>query len=205
MSKLFGDSHRQLQRRFDTERLADRLEQRLFREKITAEDRAFIERMDMFFLATADAAGHPNCSYKGGDPGFVRVLDESTIAFPNYDGNGMYLSMGNAAENPHVGLLFIDFENQKRLRVNGVAAIDPSSSVNPPYTESQFVVKVSVRQVFPNCPRYIHKMQRVEPSKFVPRPAARTPIPGWKRLDWATDVLPAGDPALAPEELGPRT
>jgi hypothetical protein len=99
MSKLFGESQRQLQRRFDTERLADRIEERLFREKITAEDRAFIERMDMFFLATADAAGRPNCSYKGGDPGFVRVLDDSTIAFPNYDGNGMYLSMGNVTEN----------------------------------------------------------------------------------------------------------
>jgi uncharacterized protein len=203
MSKLFGESHRRLQRRFDTERLADRIEERLFREKITAEDRAFIERMDMFFLATADAAGRPNCSYKGGDPGFVRVLDESTIVFPNYDGNGMYLSMGNVAENANVGLLFIDFENQKRLRVNGVATMDSSASVDPPYIESQFVIKVAVRQIFPNCPRYIHKMQRVEPSKFVPRPAVRTPVPGWKRMDWATDVLPAGDPALVPEEQGP--
>jgi predicted pyridoxine 5'-phosphate oxidase superfamily flavin-nucleotide-binding protein len=105
MSKLFGESQRQLQRRFDTERLADRIEERLFREKITAEDRAFIERMDMFFLATADAAGRPNCSYKGGDPGFVRVLDESTIVFPNYDGNGMYMSMGNVTENANVGLI----------------------------------------------------------------------------------------------------
>jgi predicted pyridoxine 5'-phosphate oxidase superfamily flavin-nucleotide-binding protein len=202
MSKLFGDSHRQLQRRFDTERLADRIEERLFREKITAEDRAFIERMDMFFLATADAAGRPNCSYKGGDPGFVRVLDESTIVFPNYDGNGMFLSMGNAAENANVGLLFIDFENQKRLRLNGVAAIDSPAAVNPPYTESQFLVTVSVRQVFPNCPRYIHKMQRVEPSQFVPRPAIRTPVPAWKRMDWAKDALPAGDPALVPDDPG---
>src|SRR5476651_1998019 len=167
MSKLFGDSHRQLQRQFDTERLADRIEERLFREKITNDDRAFIERMDMFFLATADAAGRPNCSYKGGDTGFVRALDEFTLVFPNYDGNGMYPSMGNAVENAHVGLLFIDFENQKRLRVNGVAEIGTASSVDPPYPEAQFVVRVSVRQVFPNCPRYIHKMQRVEASKFV--------------------------------------
>jgi uncharacterized protein len=203
MSKLFGDSHRELQRRFDTERLADRIEERLFREKITDDDRAFIERMDMFFLATADAAGRPNCSYKGGDPGFVRVLDESTIVFPNYDGNGMYLSMGNATENAHVGLLFIDFENQKRLRLNGVATIDSPLSVSPPYAESQFLVTVSVRQIFPNCPRYIHKMQRVEPSKFVPRRELRTPVPGWKRMDWARDVLPAGDPALVPDEPGP--
>jgi uncharacterized protein len=200
MSKLFAESHRLLQRRFDTERLADRIEERLFREIVSDDDRAFIERMDMFFLATADAVGRPNCSYKGGDPGFVRVVDESTLVFPNYDGNGMYLSMGNATENAHVGLLFIDFENQKRLRVNGVAEIGPASSVNPPYPEAQFVVRVSVRQVFPNCPRYIHEMQRVEPSKYVPRSAVRTPVPGWKRMDWASDVLPAGDPALAPED-----
>ena len=200
MSKLFGDSHRQLQRQFDTERLADRIEQRLFREHITDDDRAFIERMDLFFLATADAAGRPNCSYKGGDPGFVRVIDPQTLVFPNYDGNGMYISMGNAVENPHVGLLFIDFENQKRLRVNGVAQIAAAGSVDPPYPEAQFVVKVSVRQVFPNCPRYIHKMQRIEPSKFVPRPAVRTPVPGWKRMEWACDVLPAGDPARVPED-----
>jgi predicted pyridoxine 5'-phosphate oxidase superfamily flavin-nucleotide-binding protein len=195
MSKLFGESHRRLQRQFDTERLADRIEGRLFREHITGDDRAFIERLDMFFLATADAAGHPNCSYKGGDPGFVRVLDEHTLVFPNYDGNGMYISMGNASENANVGLLFIDFENQKRLRVNGVASIKPAAAAEPPYPEAQFVVMIAVQQVFPNCPRYIHKMQPVERSKFVPRPAVPTPIPGWKQMEWAIDVLPAADPA----------
>jgi uncharacterized protein len=200
VSKLFRESHRVLQRQFDTQRLADRIEQRLFRERISDDDRAFIERMDMFFLATADADGRPNCSYKGGDPGFVRVVNESTLVFPNYDGNGMYLSMGNAAENAYVGLLFIDFECQKRLRVNGVAEIAPISAVDPPYHGAQFIVRVAVQQVFPNCPRYIHKMQRLEPSKFVPRLAARTPVPGWKRMDWACDVLPAGDPARLPED-----
>jgi predicted pyridoxine 5'-phosphate oxidase superfamily flavin-nucleotide-binding protein len=199
MSKLFGDSQRRLQRAFDTERLADRIEQRLFREHITADDRAFIERLDMFFLATTDAGGHPNCSYKGGDPGFVRVPDEHTLVFPNYDGNGMYLSMGNVAATAQVGLLFIDFENQKRLRVNGTATIEPANAVEPVYPEAQFVVRVAVRQVFPNCPRYIHKLQLVERSKFVPREAVPTPVPGWKRMDWACDVLPAGDPARTPE------
>jgi predicted pyridoxine 5'-phosphate oxidase superfamily flavin-nucleotide-binding protein len=195
MSRLFGESHRKLQRQFDTERLADRIEQRMFRDRLTEEDRAFIERLDMFFLATADAAGFPNCSYKGGDPGFVRILDPCTLAFPNYDGNGMFLSMGNAVENPKVGMLFIDFENQKRLRVNGVAQIVDAASIDPPYAEAQFVVRVAVRQVFPNCPRYIHKLQRVERSPFVPRPATRTPVPSWKQSEWARDVLPAGDPA----------
>jgi len=199
MSGLYGEYQRRLQRQFDTERLADRIEERLLRDHVTSDDRAFIERMDMFFLATADAAGRPNCSYKGGDPGFVRVADPRTLLFPNYDGNGMYLSMGNALENAHVGLLFIDFANQKRLRVNGDARIVAAASVEPPYPEAQFVVEVRVREVFPNCPRYIHQMQSVERSKFVPRPSVATPVPGWKRMEWACDVLPAGDPARLPE------
>ncbi len=197
MSALYTDGARRLQKEFDTERLADRIEQRMVREHMTDEDRAFIARMDMFFLATADAAGRPNCSYKGGDPGFVRVLDEGTLAFPNYDGNGMYLSMGNTLENAHVGLLFIDFENQKRLRVNGTARVGPASSLEPAYPEAQFIVRVAVRQVFANCPRYIHKLALVERSRFVPRAAAPAPVPAWKRMDWAVDVLPR-------KECGPQ-
>ena len=203
MSTLFSDSHRQLQRRFDTQRLADRIEARLIRDHVTPDDRLFIERLDMFFLATADAEGRPNCSYKGGAPGFVRVIDPHTVVFPNYDGNGMYLSMGNTIENANVGLLFIDFEAQKRLRLNGIARIEPAESATPPYPEAQFVVKVAVRQVFPNCPRYIHKMQPVERSKFVPQPEVATPVPGWKRMDWACDVLPDGDPARLPPKVDP--
>ena len=200
MSKLYGESHRKLQREFDTEHLANRIEERLFHEHITPDDQAFIERMDMFFLATADREGRPNCSYRGGDPGFIRVLDPQTLVFPNYDGNGMYLSMGNTLANPEVGLLFIDFEKQKRMRLNGTARIEPANSVEPSYPEAQFVVKVHVRQVFPNCPRYIHKMQLVERSSFVPRAAAETPVPGWKRSEWACDVLPEDDPARLPQE-----
>ena len=203
MSSLFGEGHRRLQRQFDTERLADRIEARLCHDHITEDDRAFIERMDMFFLATADSAGRPNCSYKGGDPGFVRVIDATTIAFPNYDGNGMYLSMGNALENAHVGLLFIDFENQKRLRLNGVAQIADAASLGAPFPEAQFLVRVVVRQVFPNCPRYIHKLQLIERSRFVPREQIRTPVPGWKRMEWARDVLAASDPARLPDPAEP--
>ena len=199
MSTLYSESHRGLQRQFDTMRLADRIEERLLHPYITPEDRAFIERMDMFFLATADKAGRPNCSYKGGDPGFVRVVDTQTLVFPNYDGNGMYLSMGNTLENPEVGMLFIDFENRKRLRINGTARIEAADSTEPAYREAQFVMQIRVREIFPNCPRYVHTMQLVERSQFVPRNAIKTPVPGWKRTDWACDVLAAGDPALEPE------
>jgi hypothetical protein len=149
----------------------------------------------MFFLATADEHGFPQCSYKGGDPGFVRVLDERTIAFPCYDGNGMFLSMGNVLANAHVGLLFVDFQRPSRLRLNGIASIDADDPLTAEYERAQFVVRVRATHVFPNCPRYIHKLELVERSRFVPRQASEPPIPDWKRREWARDVLPSGDPA----------
>jgi uncharacterized protein len=198
MSLRYHDGARALQDRFDTRRLADRLDERFSASAtIDAEDRALIERMDMFFLATADAHGRPQCSYKGGDPGFVRVLDEQTVAFPNYDGNGMYLSLGNVLANPHVGMLFIDFvaARPSRLRLNGIASIDEHDELIDQYPGAQLVVRVRATEVFPNCPRYIHQMALVKRSHFVPRADQEAPIPGWKRAEWASDVLPADDPA----------
>lgn len=198
MSSTYHDGSRRLQDRFDTRRLADRLDERFVQDPaIGPEDRAFIERMDMFFLATADADGRPQCSYKGGEPGFVKVLDERTVAFPCYDGNGMFLSMGNVAVNRNVGMLFIDFTSQRpsRLRLNGEASIDEHDELIAAYPEAQFVVRVRATQVFPNCPRYIHRMSLVGRSRFVPSPGGEVPVPDWKRTDWACDVLPANDPA----------
>ncbi len=198
MSKLYGDGARQLQGRFATQQLADRIEERLVKDAISDDDRAFIARLDMFFLATVDARGHASCSYKGGDPGFVRVLDPHTIAFPCQDGNGMFLSMGAVVETGEVGLLFIDFERQSRLRLNGRATIDPDDPLVSTWPEAQLVVRVAVREVFPNCPRYIHKYTLVDRSRFVPRKACATPVPSWKRSDWAADVLPDDDPSRDP-------
>jgi predicted pyridoxine 5'-phosphate oxidase superfamily flavin-nucleotide-binding protein len=192
---VYHDGNRSFQDRFDTRRLADRIEERLVHAAIDEEDRAFIEARDMFFLATADADGTPQCSYKGGEPGFVRVLDEHTIAFPSFDGNGMYLSLGNVAANPRVGLLFIDFEGQKRLRLNGVASIGDDDPLLAEYPRAQCVVRVTATEVFANCPRYIHKLALVERSRFTPRADCDPPVPEWKRRDWTRDVLPAGDPA----------
>jgi predicted pyridoxine 5'-phosphate oxidase superfamily flavin-nucleotide-binding protein len=195
MTSLFHDGNRTLQDMFDTRRMADRLDQAIVHDVITQHDKAFIERMDMFFLATVDPNGHANCSYKGGEPGFVRVVDEHTVAFPNYDGNGMYLSMGNLAETGQVGMLFIDFERQNRMRLNGEATIDANDPLMAAYSEAQFIVRVRAREVFPNCPRYIHKMQLVERSRFVPKEACETPVPAWKKGDWVSDTLPARDTA----------
>lgn len=198
MPPLYSPAARALQDRFDTRRLADRLGDVKVHERFTADDRAFLERLDMFFLASVDADGQPTCSYKGGDPGFIQVLDDRTLAFPNYDGNAMYLSMGNVAATHRVGLLFVDFERQRRLRVDGVAELAFGDPLLARYPEAQFLVRVQADRIYPNCPRYIHKYQLVERSAFVPRPAVPTPVPGWKQSEWAADVLPAGDPARRP-------
>jgi predicted pyridoxine 5'-phosphate oxidase superfamily flavin-nucleotide-binding protein len=190
----YHEGSRELQDRFGTRALADRLEEVNLRTAFNHADRAFIESMDMFFLATADEHGQPQCSYKGGDPGFVRVVGERQLAIPNYDGNGMYLSWGNISVNPHVGMLFIDFTAQRRMRVNGTAAINPDDALLDSYPEAQFVVRVTATEIFPNCPRYIHRMELVERSKFVPRAGVETPEPGWKSADWARDVVPPRAP-----------
>ena len=185
----YHEGSRRLQDRFDTRRLADRIDERLVHETIDDEGRAFIERCDMLFLATADAEGRPQCSYKGGHSGFARVVDERTIVFPNYDGNGMFLSAGNALVNPHVGLLFISFEERTRVRVNGTAEHVDDDPLLDAYPEAQFLWRVTAREVFPNCPRYIHHYRLVERSRFVPRADCETPVPDWKRADWARDVV----------------
>ncbi|MBL0938487.1 MAG: pyridoxamine 5'-phosphate oxidase family protein [Gemmatimonadaceae bacterium] len=199
MSLTYSASSRSLQDIHDTRRLADRLVEVKVHEQFTADDRSFVESRDMFFLATVDAAGQPTCSYKGGDPGFVRIIDERTLAFPSYDGNGMFLSMGNVQETGAVGLLFIDFEKQRRMRVEGMARIDTSHALLTEYPEAQFLVIVDVVRIYPNCPRYIHHYQLVERSRFVPHADSPTPVPGWKRTDWACDVLAANDPAHNPD------
>jgi hypothetical protein len=197
MPELFHDGQRGLQDRFDTRRLADALEDRIIHGEFTDSDRELIERLPMFFLATTDAEGHLNCSYKGGVPGFVRVVAPDTLAFPSYDGNGMFLSMGNISQTGEVGMLFVDFESQSRIRVNGVASIDLDDPLAAEFPEAQFVVRVRAREVFFNCPRYIHKMELVEHSQFAPDAEHETPIPDWKRSERMRDLLPANDPARA--------
>jgi predicted pyridoxine 5'-phosphate oxidase superfamily flavin-nucleotide-binding protein len=184
----FHSGEREMQERFDSVRLADAISNSTIHDRISDRDKAFIERMDMFFLATGDADGNLDCSYKGGEPGFVRVVDEQTVAFPHYDGNGMFMSTGNILEHPKVGMLFIDFEHQWRMRINGEARIEYDHPLMAEFAEAQFMVLVRPHQIFPNCPRYIHKMQLVERSKFVPKAACETPDPDWK--DHFEEALP---------------
>jgi len=192
---MYHDGMRALQDARDTRRIADRLEQVTVRSAFTAEDRAFIEKSPMFFIATADAHGHPDCSYKGGLPGFVRVLDERALAIPDYDGNGMYRTWGNVLVNPHVGLLFLDFEHPKRIRVNGTAEVRADDPLREEWPGAVLIVRVYAERIFPNCPRYLHKMRLVEYSTYAPRPEYTPPVPAWKTFDAFRDALPARDRA----------
>jgi predicted pyridoxine 5'-phosphate oxidase superfamily flavin-nucleotide-binding protein len=190
---MYHDGMRRLQDARDTRPLADRLEQVTVHTTFTDDDRAFIERCSMFFAATADAQGRPDCSYKGGLPGFVRVLDRSTLAFPDYDGNGMYRSWGNLLVNQNVGLLFLDFENPKRIRVNGTARVSADDPLCAQYPGAVFVIRVTATRIFPNCPRYIHKMRLIEHSVYTPQPEYTPPVPAWKTFDVFRDALPKRD------------
>jgi hypothetical protein len=193
MSKLYNEAHRMLQDEFGTRRLADKIEALACYSVVGENEKAFIESRDMFFLATVDAAGRPTVSYKGGDPGFVRVLDEKTVIFPSYDGNGMYLSMGNIDSRGEVGLLFMDFEKPNRMRLQGKAELSRDPALLACFKEAELVVRITVRAVFVNCPRYVHRYTKVAPSRYVPCATRETPVATWKRVDEMQDVLPERD------------
>jgi predicted pyridoxine 5'-phosphate oxidase superfamily flavin-nucleotide-binding protein len=188
-SILYHAGNRALQDAFDSRRIADRLEEVTTRTQFTESDRAYIGRMAYFFLATADEEGRPDVSFKGGAPGFVRVTGESEIAFPDYDGNGMFKSLGNLSVNPNVGLLFLDFEKPRRLRVNGEARISRDDPLLAQTVGAQMIVRVAARAIFPNCPRYIPTMALVEPSIYVPQ-AGEAPVePAWKGFPEFADAV----------------
>ncbi|HET7925616.1 MAG TPA: pyridoxamine 5'-phosphate oxidase family protein [Rhodanobacteraceae bacterium] len=192
---MYHEGSRALQDRFGSRALADRLVERLARDAFTDEDRAFIESRPLFFLATADGEGRPDCSYKGGLPGFVRVIEPRLLAFPSYDGNGMFKSLGNLCVNPHVGLLFIDFESPKRLRVNGSASVREDDPLLAAFEGAQLIVRIVPDAIFPNCPRYIHTMNLVETSVYAPCEGHTPPVPKWKERPEFNEVLPRGDRA----------
>lgn len=204
-SILYHDGSRALQDEFASRRIADRLEEKLARTAFTPDDASFIESRPLFFLATADAEGRPDCSFKGGLPGFVRVVGPSELAFPDYDGNGMFKSLGNVTANPAVGLLFLDFEKPRRLRVNGVAAISREDPLLGEAAGAQMIVRVTAMAIFPNCPRYIPTMRMMEDSAYVPRPQCEPVEPGWKsRPEFKDYVHPRRETALVKRPAPPE-
>jgi predicted pyridoxine 5'-phosphate oxidase superfamily flavin-nucleotide-binding protein len=188
---MFHEAARALQDAFGSRALADRLEQRTRRSAFTDEDAGFIASLRFFFLATANAQGQPDCSFKGGDPGFARVLAPDLLVFPDYDGNGMFKSLGNIRANPHVGMLFIAMEDKpKRLRVNGTAEVVLDDPLLPEFEGAQALVRVTPVDIFPNCPRNIPRMQVVEASPYVPRCGVERVEPAWKNFESFADVVP---------------
>lgn len=204
MSRLYGDAHRALQDQFQSRALADRIEMIGVKTEIGEMEQAFIESRDMFFLSSIDHLGRPTVSYKGGTPGFVRVLSPTSLAFPSYDGNGMYLSMGNISANPEIGLLFIDFEKPFRMRAQGRATISRDPEKLALFHEAELVVLVALHQLWMNCPRYVHRYQKVALSRYAPLPGAETPFCEWKRIDGLQDVLRPHETAVV-EKLGQTT
>ena len=188
-SILFHEGNRALQDRFESRKIADRLEEVTTRTAFSESDRAAIENASYFFLATADAEGRPDVSFKGGLPGFVRVTGPGEIAFPDYDGNGMFKSLGNVGVNPSVALLFIDFERPRRLRVNGTATVSRDDPLMAATGGAQMIVRVQARAIFPNCPRYIPTMQLVEPSIYAPKAGGAPVEPAWKSFKEFSDAV----------------
>ncbi|MEZ5852097.1 MAG: pyridoxamine 5'-phosphate oxidase family protein [Hyphomicrobiaceae bacterium] len=188
---MYHTGNRELQDHFGSTGLADRLVERLWHDRFKDEDKAFIEGAGFFFVATADAEGRPDCSFKGGPPGFVRVPAPDLLMFPDYDGNGMFKSMGNIKANPSVGLLFIAMgEKPKRLRVNGRASLHLDDPMMKDFPGAQLIVRVVPEHIFPNCPRYIPDLANGKPSEFLPEAGVAPKEPAWKGFDAYKDVVP---------------
>jgi predicted pyridoxine 5'-phosphate oxidase superfamily flavin-nucleotide-binding protein len=188
---MYHQGQRELQDRFASRPLADRLDEKLRRERFNDADRAFVAGCPFFFLATADAEGRPDCSFKGGPPGFASILSPDLLVFPDYDGNGMFRSLGNIQVNPQVGLLFMRVGDKPgRLRINGRAEIDFAEAALRDVPGAQALVRVTPTDIFPNCPRYIPHLEVVEPSIYAPEPGKPPVEPAWKGFDDFKDVVP---------------
>ncbi len=197
MSIYYGKQQRALQTQFGTTKMADRIEQLASHTEFNADAKGFIEHSEMFFLTSINDKGQPTVSYKGGGMGFVKVLDSNTLIFPSYDGNGMFLSMGNIVGNAQIGMLFISFERPHRIRLQGTASISQDEKLLENYKEADLVVIVKLEELWQNCPRYIPKYEKVRDSRYVPRAECETPLAEWKRVDLLQDVLLPADLAKA--------
>lgn len=188
---MYHPGQRDLQDRFGSRALADRLDEKLRRDGFNEADKAFVEESPFFFLATADAQGQPDCSFKGGPPGFVRIASPNLLVWPDYDGNGMFRSLGNIQVNPRVGLLFLRISDKPgRLRINGTAELVLDDPGLEDFPGAQMLVKLTPTDIFPNCPRYIPRLDLIEPSIYAPTAGVAPVEPAWKSFDLFRDVVP---------------
>ena len=190
---MFGAGARQFQDQFDSRRLADRVIGLTLHTELNDDDIALVSDQSAVWLSTVDAEGWPDVSYKGGNPGFVKVIGRDELHIPIFDGNGMFRSLGNINDTGRVALLFVDTSRPWRMRVHGHATVSTDPVVLAGFVEAKAVVVIKIGRVFPNCGRYVHKGGEI--SEYVPQAGKETPIPDWKRLPALSDALPADDPA----------
>lgn len=138
---FYSDAQRRCQDQFDTRPMADAMESAIITDVLDETQQVFIRSRDFFFLSTVNSAGEPTVSHKGGGVGTVQVLDDRTLAFPAYDGNGMFLSLGNIADTARIGLLFMDFETPNRLRVQATASMSADDALLVEYPGALAVVR----------------------------------------------------------------
>lgn len=199
---FYTDAQRKVQEQFECRPLADAVEKAIVTDELDENHIAFIQSRDYFFLSTVNAAGEPTVSYKGGNPGIVKILDKHHIAFPAYDGNGMMLSLGNIHDTAKIGLLFMDFETPNRIRMQATATLHADDDLLAQYPGAFMVVRARVDRVFLNCARYIHPHRRLHTSKYVPAADGSQPYPAWKRIDALQGSLRPADEGLAMKNGG---
>ncbi|WOF72965.1 pyridoxamine 5'-phosphate oxidase family protein [Parvibaculaceae bacterium PLY_AMNH_Bact1] len=201
-NEFYSDAQRKLQSEQDSENLAAAMAATIVFDELQEDHSDFIASRDYFFLSSVNADGEPTVSYKGGPVGIVQILSPKKLAFPSYDGNGMFYSMGNVAEAGKVGMLFIDMATPRRVRVQGTATVTKDPDLMKRFPGANMVVEVEVTSAFINCARYIHKHQRLETSKYVPDEKGEQPYPSWKRVDLLQDALPSKDMGRADDAGG---
>ena len=203
---FYTDAQRKLQDENGHSKLSHAVIQAIVRDELEEYHIEYIESRDYFFLSTVTAEGDPTVSYKGGPIGFVKSLGDNKLVFPNYDGNGMWLSMGNIDASSKVGMLFMDFETPWRIRVQGDAKISKEPELMAHFPGCNMVAVVEVTRVFQNCARMIHKHKRIEPhSVYVPDAEGKQPFPAWKRIAPIQDFLHERDQGRAAENGGTIT
>lgn len=189
--ELFGAGARMLQDELGTRRLADTIATHTMHDALTDDDIDLVRAQSTVWLATVDADGWPDVSYKGGAIGFVEVVSPGELRIPMYDGNGMQRTLGNIVDTGRVALLFVDTARPWRMRIHGTAIVSSTTADVERHPGADVVVIVTPTRIFPNCGRYIHQEGII--SEFVPDEHGDAPLPDWKRHEYLRPVLPERD------------
>ncbi|MFE0738779.1 pyridoxamine 5'-phosphate oxidase family protein [Streptomyces sp. NPDC058855] len=167
-----SDGEHHVQQRMGTTERADKFYADQVLDRLNTRMREFVARQEMFFLATADRHGECDNTFRAGPPGFLHVLDETTLAYPEYRGNGVHASLGNIEENPHVGILMIDFlQDRIGLHVNGRARVVDDDEMRRahhglaadpvPGRRALVWVEIDVEEAYVHCAKHIPHLQKV--------------------------------------------